>query len=282
MALASLRRAVMELFMAALERGPEVQEYRPLQEAKAGPTKELEALRFLARMVGRFRLVDSPELHLLIKRQVFGFLESGLPVPFAKAITLQEEWLERASTALDVWVSVLPNLEAHPEHVAAKVEGVLEQCRETALSTTTLTPAQFTFLQLAFHALAKVQPAKAAGRWVAQLSRIIERHSTHQPEFRHDWMAFCHHLAVVFKANPDWRAAFIGGLASSQVQKDLDNPAAELFQQSLDRLELLEEVRTRLLPRPAAPVKIPFGLQNEARDRRPAKSPAPAAKTAVA
>ena len=162
-ALGSLRRAVMELFMAALKRGPEMQEYSPLQVAKAEPTKELAALRYLARMVGRFRLVDSPEFRLLIKWQVFGFLESGLPVPFAKTITLQEEWLERATTALDVWVSVLPNLETHPEHVAARVEGVLEQSCETALSTTSLTATQFTFLQLAFHALAKVQPAKAAG-----------------------------------------------------------------------------------------------------------------------
>ncbi len=242
--LENLRRAVKELFLAALEE-----------------EEDLAAVRMLARLVGHLRLVDSEELRPQLLNQLYAYLDMGLGLdrPFEEVLRLEGEPLDRAIVAFDVWLSVLPILPDLSQHLAAKIKAILTKSCGIVDAPQFALERQFSFLFLAFRAFTKLKPADVASEWVGEVCRLVAKHSVSRPNLKGRWLAACQHQDVVFDANPKWRDAFVRGLGSNKNRQRLQGVnGAEFFRESLKLLGVWEEAEAKLMPRPASPERVPL------------------------
>ncbi len=184
--LENLRRAAVELLMAGLNRG-----------------EEIDYLQALGRLVGHARVVDSEELRPLLQQQLYGFLEGSLERPFDLLIALDGEPLERATVALDVWVAAMPNQPPCRPHHAARLEELFNGSLRTLERGYLVLAPRLRFLLLTFRALVKVRPEVAGARGLWRLCRLIDKHSAELPEIRRRWLGACRHLGVVLAAHPE-------------------------------------------------------------------------------
>ncbi len=193
---AQLRRCACELLMEGL-----------------GSGRDLPYLRRAARLVGHFRVIDSEDLRLLLHQQLYGFLASGLERPFPELILLEGEGLERATIAIDVWLSITPVKPGWQRHHRSSVRTLFDKSLQffEKKKHLPLLP-RLELLTLIFRALVKVDPKYAGCHSFWGMSKLIQQYNSESRRIRRHWLATCRHQGVLFADDEDWRAEFLDGL----------------------------------------------------------------------
>lgn len=241
-----LRRAAMELFVAALQTG-----------------EDIAVVRDVARLVGHFRLVDSEELRPQLLNLLSGYLDGGLSLarPFEEVLHLDGEALERAIVAFDVWLATLPILAPAQSHLPERLQAVLREGCAGRLGTGKRFERQMSLLFLVFRALIKLEPALAASEWMLRMCQLVELYSQLEPKLVYRWLSLCQHQGVVFDAYPEWRSEFVAGLKKARVRLLLAaQPIAALFREGVETMQLGSEVGESCAPPIARSIEKPMPL----------------------
>ncbi len=220
-AVVNLRRTAAELLMQGLNENSEHQ--------------ELEAF---ARLVGHYRVVDTPATRDLLQQQLYGFLATALEQPFTDLARLDGKSLRRATCALDVWLAVTPVRPQWPHHHEEQVENLFTETVEILRKRTLPLEPRFDLLALSFRALARVKPNAAGRRGLWGVCDLIHRLGTEQPALRRRWLGVCYRQGLALAAYKGWRKDFLAGVKNFRREGDFERfREVTLFEEALKRLD---------------------------------------------
>lgn len=207
-ALVLLRRLVIEMLTGAFSR-----------------KEELLIIDALGQMAGFFQVKEYGDLAEQLRQQLWGFMSTSLERPLLQMMQLQEEGLERARRALDLWLTVTRPLPGDREaHYYQSIIELFENGFDD-FGTWTCSELHFHLLLLMFRAVVKINPYNAACSGFLKMCARIEALDRQHPGnvYCHGWLAFCRELGVLFKYDetPDrqWRSEFKDGIL--KIDEDL-------------------------------------------------------------
>jgi hypothetical protein len=213
-----MRRSLVELVSSAFHRA-----------------EPLDYIDRLGRLVGFCQVREDPDLADGLRSQIWGHLDGGLSRPLEQFLSLDGEALERASRALDLWVSLVPPMAPVPQHHRERVEDLFKAWRPQ-LGQWTLDATRFHALMLLFRALLKVSPFATAKEHLTDMAKEVARISRRDQVYERRWLGLCWEIGILLKGHKDWRDELARGVR--QMRRDGDPPG--LLLTSLGHLDGLD------------------------------------------
>lgn len=236
----AMRRTIIELLMDAFAK-----------------REEIFIIDALGQMAGVFQVKEFTNLAEQLRQQLWGYLNTrlGRPPrykPLPDMMQLDEESMEYAWRAFDLWLLVTP---AMPADSDAQYYDEIKKLFENGMTDFFPTEIHFHLLILVFRALIKTNPYYAAKSGFARMCNLVENIAETRPAdiYRRGWLGFCREMGVLFKYDKingkKWREEFKKGLI--EIREDIENN--ELYLIHLHLMDGLDsdtnEVRSKALPR---------------------------------
>jgi len=186
----------------------------------------LDYIDLLGGLIGYCEVRDHRDLADGLRDRLWGYLEGGLPCELERLPSLAREDLERASRALDLWVSVLAPMAPVPEHHRERIASLFRAWRAD-LQPANRSAARFRVLTLLFRTLLKIAPEPTGKEHlstmvnkVAQLVQVAKP-AQDAEYYRRRWLGLCWEFGVLLRRGPpewdEWKAALRRGVAGIEV-----------------------------------------------------------------